>query len=207
MSLGLTDVTNQYVVNYISRQQKEAGQKKGNVRFGDALSARRAEQTNRTEVEEHTKSGLVLHITDTETGDTAISAWADAVAGTSVAVYRTQDFDPANPVYKVKIWEKDGTVTEQNVDVSKVNPNNCNTIEMYVYASHLSDSGDYKDALQKFMMAQARNQAEQQNSSYENLFDKKNWVEIIRNIMQSHHDMGNLSGYLDWKKFLDFLEQ
>ncbi len=36
-------------------------------------------------------------------------------------------------VYKVKVWDKAGNVTEQMLDVSKVNPENCKTVEMYAY--------------------------------------------------------------------------
>ncbi|MCM1184662.1 MAG: hypothetical protein NC337_14930, partial [Roseburia sp.] len=38
----------------------------------------------------------------------------------SVTVYQPKDFDSANPIYKVKVWDKDGNVTERMVDVSKV---------------------------------------------------------------------------------------
>ena len=41
----------------------------------------------------------------------------------SLTVYQPNDFDPANPVYKVKAWDKDENVTERMVDVSKIDKN------------------------------------------------------------------------------------
>lgn len=63
------------------------------------------------------------------------------MSGSSISVYKTSDFDPANPVYKVKTWDREGNVTEQMVDVSKVDPKNCDTAEMYAYTANLKESG------------------------------------------------------------------
>ena len=82
-----------------------------------------------------------LHGVEESSGDIAISSWADVVSGSSISVYMTQDFDAANPVYKVKTWDKSGNVTEQMVDVSKIDPENCDTAEMYAYTAHLKESG------------------------------------------------------------------
>jgi len=51
------------------------------------------------------------------TGDITISSWADVVSGLSISVYKTQGFDPGDPVYKVKTWDKAGNVTEQRSSV------------------------------------------------------------------------------------------
>ena len=50
------------------------------------------------------------------------------------ASFSSKDFDPAHPVYKVKVWDADGNVTERMVDISKVDPGNCDTVDMYAYA-------------------------------------------------------------------------
>ena len=86
-------------------------------------------------------STATLHGCDEETGDIAICSNVDVVNNSSITVYKTQDFDPGNPVYKVKTWDKDGNVTERMIDVSKVDPKNCDTAEMYAYTSHLKESG------------------------------------------------------------------
>ncbi len=58
-----------------------------------------------------------LHISNDKDGK-AIGSMCGA--DYSLTVYQPKDFDPANPVYKVKVWDKDGNVTERMVDVSKV---------------------------------------------------------------------------------------
>ena len=82
-----------------------------------------------------------LHGAEEGSGDIAIGSWADVVSGSSISVCKTQDFDAANPVYKVKTWDRSGNVTEQMVDVSKVDPENCDTAEMYAYTAHLKEGG------------------------------------------------------------------
>lgn len=44
------------------------------------------------------------------------------------------------------------------------------------------------------------------SNSEADFFDKANWLNVIKDIMQMQYDAGNLEGYLDYKKFLDFLE-
>lgn len=38
-----------------------------------------------------------------------------------------------------------------------------------------------------------------------NQFEKENWIDILDDLMQMQYHAGNLKGYLDYKKFLDFL--
>ena len=78
-------------------------------------------------------TGFTLHISNEEDGQ-SIGAMADH--DSSVTVYKTKDFDPANPMYKVKIWDAAGNVTERMVDISKVDPKNCDEIDMFAYSSH-----------------------------------------------------------------------
>lgn len=42
------------------------------------------------------------------------------------------------------------------------------------------------------------------NDDYENGFDKTNWLDAVKEIMQIQYNAENLKGYLDYKKFLDF---
>ncbi len=107
-----------------------------------------------------------LHGADEGMGDIAVSSWADVVSGSSISVYKTPDFDPKNPVYKVKTWDRSGNVTEQMVDVSKVDPKNCDTAEMYAYTANLKESGkgSFEDTVLKAAVAKAVKNAEQQIS-------------------------------------------
>lgn len=111
-------------------------------------------------------------------------------------------------MYKVKAWDAAGNVTEERlVDVSKVDPNNCDYLDMYTYSCHLTDSGKCPEAQDAFMgayMGAKANYSDTNNSSY---FDKTNWVNIIRDIMQMQYDAGNLAGYMRYEPFWDFLNQ
>lgn len=145
---------------------------------------------------------LTLH-GECEEGERRVTAWADNITGTSMSVYTPKGYDPKNPVYKVKVWDKSGNITEHMVDISKVNPRDCSTIEMYAYSAYLSSTGQCPDALTKFMMAQAH---EGQNS-YDALFEKKDWLSVVRSLMNTQYRAGNLDGYLGYKIFYEALER
>ncbi len=151
----------------------------------------------------------ILHGSDEETGDIAICSNVDVVNNSSITVYKTQDFDPGNPVYKVKTWDKDGNVTERIIDVSKVDPKNCDTAEMYAYTSHLKESGkgSFEDTVLKAAVAKAVKNAEQRNSGSWSFSTKMNWVDIVKDIMQSEYSYGDLKGHMDWQKFLGLLDK
>ena len=150
-----------------------------------------------------------LHGDDNETGDVAIFSGAEVVTGSSISVYKTQDFDVENPVYKVKIWDKAGNITERMVDVSKVDPKNCDTAEMYAYTANLKESGkgSFEDTVLKAAVAKAVKNAEQRNSGSWSFSEKMDWVKIVNDIMQSEYSYGDLKGYMEWKKFLGFLDK
>lgn len=154
-------------------------------------------------------STAILHGSDEEVGDIAICSGADIVNNSSITVYKTQDFDPGNPVYKVKTWDKDGNVTERMIDVSKVDPKNCDTAEMYAYTSNLKESGkgSFEDTVLKAAVAKAVKNAEQRSSGSWSFVAKMNWVDIVRDIMQSEYSYGDLKGYMEWQKFLGFLDK
>lgn len=155
------------------------------------------------------QAAAVLHGADEGSGDITIFSGAELVSGSSYSVYKTQDFDPENPVYKVKIWDKSGNVTEQMVDVSKVDPKNCSTIEMYAYTANLKESGEgsFEDTVLKAAVAKAVKNAEQRSSGSWSFSEKTDWVKIVNNIMQSEYRYGDLKGYMEWKKFLGFLDK
>ena len=155
-----------------------------------------------------TAPAVTLHGAEKGTGDIAIFSGAEVVSGMSFSVYRTQDFDPENPVYKVKMWKESGNVTEQIVDVSKIDPKNCNTVEMYAYTAYLKESGkgSFEDTVLKAAVAKAVKNAESKSGSW-SFLEKMDWVEIVSGIMQSSYQQGDLKGYMEWKKFLSFLEK
>ena len=146
-------------------------------------------------------TGITLYISNPEDGE-AIGSLGDH--DSSVTVYKTKDFDPANPVYKVKIWDAAGNVTERMVDISKVDPKNCDEIDMFAYSSHLTASGKCPSAQRAFMGTKSSNDSLNNGGS---LFDKENWMDIVKEMMQMQYHAGNLKGYLDYKQFWDFMEQ
>ena len=158
---------------------------------------------------EAVRARAILHGADEDSGDTVISSWADVVSGSSVSVCKTQDFDAANPVYQVRIWDKSGNVTEQMVDVSKADPKNCDTVEMYAYTAHLKESGkgSCEDTVLKAAVAKAVKNAELRSAGSWSLSEKTDWVNIVNDIMQSAYRYGDLKGCMEWKKFLGFLEK
>ena len=162
-----------------------------------------AGQMSNTASVQNSNQPIALHWFDTEEGDAPIGACGLADGG-SATVYKPADFDPANPVYKVKIWDEAGNGTERMVDISKVDPKNCDEIDMFAYSSHLTVSGECSNAQSAFMSAAGYYRSSNSGADF---FGKTNWLDVIKDIMQMQYDAGNLKGYLDFKKFWDFLEQ
>ncbi len=149
-----------------------------------------------------------LHGADEGTGDITIFSGAEIVSGSSYSVYKTQDFDSENPVYKVKIWDKSGNVTERMVDVSKVDPKNCDAVEMYAYTADLKESGkgSFEDTVLKAVVAKSVKDAESSSGTW-SFSDRFDWAKIVNDLMQSSYQYGDLKGYMEWKKFLGFLDR
>lgn len=145
---------------------------------------------------------------DKDRGDITVFSGMEFTSGSSYSVSKTQDFDPANPVYKVKICDKSGNVMERMVDISKVDPKNCDTAELYAYTANLKESGkgSFEDTVLKAVVAKSVRNAEQKNAGSWSFSDKTDWVKIVKDIMQSEYRYGDLNGYMEWKKFLGFLE-
>ena len=159
-------------------------------------------------VQEAGQATAALHGTDEGSGDITIFSCAEIVSGSSISVYKTQDFDPENPVYKVKIWDKSGNVTERMVDVSKVDPKNCDTVEMYAYTANLKESGkgSFEDTVLKAAVAKSVKDAESRSGAW-SLSDKFDWTRIVNDLMQSSYNYGDLKGYMEWKMFLGLLDK
>ena len=143
-----------------------------------------------------------LHWFDAPEGDKPLGALGDK--GGSITVYKPKDFDPENPVYKVKIWDAEGNVTERMVDVSKVDAKNSDRADMFAYACYLTDSGQYPEAQSTFCRISIPDE-QPENLSASFKAGKFNWLELAKCFMQMQYDAGNLKGYLDYKKFADFL--
>lgn len=154
------------------------------------------------------RAAATLHGADEGSGDIMVFSGAEVVSGSSYSVYKTPDFAPENPVYKVKIWDKLGNVTERMVDVSKVDSKNCDTVEMYAYTANLKESGkgSFEDTVLKAVVAKSVKDAENKSGTW-SFSEKFDWAKIVNNLMESSYHYGALKGYMEWKKFLGFLDK
>lgn len=182
------------------------------VRYGTKKTGQRAAEGNFAEQAAQAAGQVrtaVLHGADEGSEDVTISSWADISGGTSISVYKTQDYDSENPVYKVKIWAPSGNAVEQMIDVSKVDPQNCDTAEMYAYTAYLKENGQgsFEDTVLKAVAAKAAENAERRSSGFWSFSEKTDWVKIVNEIMQSQYRYGDLKGNMEWKKFLGFLDK
>ena len=150
-----------------------------------------------------------LHTQTEEDEEKCVGSLVDLVNNTSTSVFKPKDFDPDNPVYKVKIYDSNGNYEEKTVNVLEVNPNNCDSYEMYAYSSYLSESGKFPEAQKRFIMAKAIAQSSHKfSTTAENFVEtKQNWVEAVRQAMEMQLDGGNRQGFLKYKKFYNFLEK
>lgn len=142
---------------------------------------------------------------DAGTGEQVVGSFVNVQSGTSSAIYKAKDFDAANPVYHVKTWDMDGNMTERMVDISKINPRSCDDVDMYTYSWHLNNSGQYPQAQLKFAAARAYQQALLGSNFQTGISATTNWANVINSLMQTQYNVGNLQGYMDYKKFLGFL--
>ena len=198
MSVSGIETTGYQIAGYDTRKTER------NVAGGNF--AKQAEEAAQATAQTST---AILHGSDEETGNIAIFSNVDVVNNSSITIYKTQDFDPNNPVYKVKTWDNDGNVTERMIDISKVDPKNCDTAEMYVYTANLKESGkgSFEDTVLKAAVAKAVKNAEQRNFGTWSFGAKMNWVDIVKDIMQSEYSYGDLKGYMEWQKFLELLDK
>lgn len=143
-----------------------------------------------------------LHISNDTDGE---AVGASCSTDYSVTVYKPKDFDSANPIYKVKVWDKEGNTTERMVDVSQVDPADCDYIDMFAYSSHLSVNGECRSAQSSFMHS-AGNPHGADGRTYRDLFQNTDWVSRLAEAMQTQYDAGNIEGYLSYKPFWDFLK-
>ena len=182
---------------YSGYHNNRAVQKAGAKSFGDTVV------NNTTNIVIHGFMGK-----KTEAGDTVVGAWGNAITGTSTTVYKPQNFDENNPVYYMKIWDKDGNVTERTVNLNEIDPQNCNSFDMYAYCCYANDSGKSSSAMTNFMGSHAYYQGEQGGGSdYEDLFKLTDWLAVVKNNMDMQYQLGNMKGYMNYKSFFDFLSE
>ena len=131
---------------------------------------------------EAAQATATLHGADEGSGDITIFSGAELVSGSSYSVYK--------------------------VDVSKVDPKTCETVEMYAYTADLKESGkgSFEDTVLKAVVAKSVKDAESRSGTW-SFSEKFDWAKIVNDLMQSSYHYGDLKGYMEWKKFLGFLDK
>lgn len=82
---------------------------------------------------------------DPDSGKEAIYACAWNY-GSQMSVYYSDSFSKENPVFTVKIWDKDNGYVTQDIDGSKVDPTNATALELLAFGAYCDDRGYPEDA-------------------------------------------------------------
>ena len=178
--------------NYSNRVQNNSGKS-----FGAAIG----------NVTDMSSPNLTLHMSKEGDAEKSVGSWANPNAGRSITLYQPQDYDPANPVYKMKVWDMDDNLLEERfIDINSIDPNNADSYEMYALAVYGEKSGKCPDAVARFTMMHAKQEIEQtaQHGFY-SLDTREDWIGILNDILKEQLDMGFMDGYLKNKAYLDFL--
>ncbi len=140
-------------------------------------------------------------------GEKSVFRWLYAADGSTGEVYRAQGDTSEHPIYRVASRDAAGNLTEQIIDVSQVDPNNCSTYEMYAYAAHLKESGKggFEETVLHAVSARAAAGAEQNALASWDYSKNIDWTKAAEELMQSAYACGDLKGYWEWKKFIGFL--
>jgi len=148
--------------------------------------------------------GIELHMTDGETGTKALTS-VGFHNGTSASVFKADNYTDENPQYLVKYWDEKGEIQEYTVNPKEVDPSNASYIEMLAYATYSDVQGYTTDAYENFMSAAGGTSADIEYDST-NINAKKNFKAMVEEFMQMQYDAGNISGYLSYKQFYDYME-
>lgn len=147
-------------------------------------------------------SDITLHYTEAN-GDKALTA-VGFPDGTSASVYKADNYNDADPEYRVRYWGKSGDYTDTNVRINDVDPENSSYLEMLAYATYSDVQGSTSDALGNFLSAAGGVNADiTYDESSVNV--RKNFMNMVRDFMQMQYDSNNLAGYLSFKKFYDYM--
>ncbi len=147
-------------------------------------------------------SNITLHYTGVN-GDKALTA-VGFPDGTSASVYQAENYNDADPEYRVRYWGKSGDDTDTNVRINDVDPENGSYLEMLAYAAYSDVQGYTSDAFGNFLSAAGGVNGDITNDD-NSVNVKKNFMNMVRDFMQMQYDNNNLAGYLSFKKFYDYM--
>lgn len=149
-------------------------------------------------------SNITLHYFGTEESGNALTAvgFSD---GSSASVYKADNYNQADPEYTVRYWDKEGNYSDTNVKVNEVDPSNASYLEMLAYATNSDARGMTKNAYGNFLQAASGVNG---NITYdaESINEKKNYMNMVKEFMQLQYDCNNLTGYLSFQQFYDYMK-
>ena len=124
--------------------------------------------------------------------------------GTSASVFKADDYNPADPEYRVRYWDKDGNYTDIMVKVKDIDPQNASYLEMLAYTTYGDVEGLTKNAFGNFMSAAGGVNGDLSYNA-DSINGKKDYMSTIREYMQLQYESNNLSGYLSYKELYDYM--
>jgi len=148
-----------------------------------------------------TEACINLKMFDEDSGSRALTSvgYSD---GSSVSVFKAEDYTDSNPKYMVKRWGKNGEETEYFVNPTQVNPENASYIDMLAYSTYLDLTGQTKNGFGDFLAA-ARGVNGDLTYDAESMNTKMDFKSLVKEFMQAQYDAGNLIGYLSFKRFYE----
>ena len=125
--------------------------------------------------------------------------------GSNASVYKSKNYTTDNPVFLVMTWDAEGNKTETEIDASKVDPSNASLQEMMALNANRKLNGEesFEDEV---MMSAGRLHGDETSSGYEDFFTKNNWISEIEDFMDMQHMLGNVAGYLRYKRASEILQ-
>ena len=148
-------------------------------------------------------SNITLHMSDGGNSGNALTAMGFP-DGTSASVFQADDYNPADPEYRVRYWDKDGNYTDIMVKVKDIDPQNASYLEMLAYTTYGDVEGLTKNAFGNFMSAAGGVNGDLSYNA-DSINGKKDYMSTIREYMQLQYESNNLSGYLSYKELYDYM--
>ena len=152
-----------------------------------------------------TPANITLHIGSEDDPDGKAIGLLGFPDGSSTSVFKGQNYTRENPVFTVKTWDADGNMTETEIDASKVDPGNASLQEMMALNANRQLNGE-EDFGDQLMMSAGRLHGDEVTGSYEDFFSKNNWMAEIKDFMDMQYQLGNITGYMKYKKAYDIMQ-
>ena len=178
-----------------------------NYYMGSNRAVRNAKNmiSNGTLNTECVSSNITLNFSGTEESGNALTA-VGFPDGSSASVYKADNYNQANPEYRVRYWDKEGNYTDTNVAINSVEPSNASYLEMLAYTTYSDVQGMTSNAYGNFLQAANGVNGDITYDS-NSINEKKDYISMVKEFMQLQYDCGNLVGYLSFKEFYYYMKK